>query len=72
MLQEGKKLSEVENKADQIPYRIMLNKISTISKGNTLFSKLIELREIQKRWSSLHVQVKSSEFKQTTHMFIQN
>ena len=49
MLQEGKKLSELENKADQIPYRIMLNKISTISKGNTLFSKLIELREIQKR-----------------------
>ena len=46
MFQEG---NQVENKVDQILDRIILSKVSTISKGNTSLSKLTELREIQKR-----------------------
>ena len=45
MLREGKKLSEVESEADQMLDRVILSKISTTSKGNTDFSKLIELKE---------------------------
>ena len=41
ILREGKKLSEVENKADQMLDRVILSKISTTSKGNIDFSKLI-------------------------------
>ena len=43
MLQEGKELSEVESKAEQMLDRVILSKISTTSKGNTKSSKLIEL-----------------------------
>ena len=45
MLQEGKGLSEVESKADQMLGRVILSKIRTTSKGNKDFSKLIELKE---------------------------
>ena len=44
VLREGKELSEVESKADQMLDRVILRKISTTSKGNTDFSKLIERR----------------------------
>ena len=43
MLREGKELSEVESKAEQMLDRVILSKISTTSKGNTKSSKLIEL-----------------------------
>ena len=49
MLQEGKELSEVESKADQMLDRVILSKISATSKGNTDFSKLIELKERYKK-----------------------
>ena len=45
MLREGKELSEVESKADQMLHRVILSKISATSKGNTDFGKLIELKE---------------------------
>ena len=45
----GKELSEVENKADQMLGRVILSKISTTWKGNTDFSKLIELEEKYKK-----------------------
>ena len=72
MLQEGKKLSEVESKADQMLDRVILSKISRTSKGNTDFSKLIEIKEIQKKMILLDIQVKSSGFEQSTHICIQN
>ena len=49
MLREGKELSEVESKADQMLYRVILGKISATSKGNSDFSKLIELKERYKK-----------------------
>ena len=49
MLQEGKELSEVESKADQMLDGVILSKISATSKGNTDFSKLIELKERYKK-----------------------
>ena len=49
MLQEGKELSEVESKADQMLDRVILSKISATSKGNTDFSKFIELKERYKK-----------------------
>ena len=49
MLREGKELSEVESKAEQMLDRIILSKISATSKGNTDFSKLIELKERYKK-----------------------
>ena len=36
MLREGKELSEVESEADQMLDRVILSKISTTSKGNTI------------------------------------
>lgn len=49
MLWEGREISEVENKADQMIDRFILIKTSTTSKGNSDFSKLIELKERQKK-----------------------
>ena len=49
MLREGKELSEVESKADQMLYRAILGKISATSKGNSDFSKLIEPKERYKK-----------------------
>ena len=49
MLLEGKELNEFENKADQILDRVILSKSSATSKGNTDFSKLIELKERYKK-----------------------
>ena len=66
-----KDLSVVENKADQILDRVILSKIRITSKGNTDFSKLIGLKE-RKRWSFLDIQIKSSWFEQSAHIFIQN
>ena len=40
-----REFSEVENKADQMLDRFILIKTSTTSKGNSDFSKLIELKE---------------------------
>ena len=48
-MREGKELSEVESKADQMFDRVILNKISATSKGNTDFSKLIELKRDTKK-----------------------
>ena len=45
MLWEGREFGEVESKADQMLDRFILSKISTTSKGNSDFSKLIELKE---------------------------
>ena len=49
MLREGKELSEVDSKADQMLDRVIISKISATSKGNTDFSKLIELKERYKK-----------------------
>ena len=48
-MREGKELSEVESKAEQMLDRAILSKISTTSKGYTDFSKLIELKERYKK-----------------------
>ena len=45
MLREGKKLSGVESKTDQMLDRVMLSKTSATSKGNTDFNKWIEPKE---------------------------
>ena len=49
MLREGKELIEAESKADQMLDRVILSKISATSKGNTDFSKFIELKERYKK-----------------------
>ena len=49
MLREGKELSEVESKAEQMLDRVILSKISATAKGNIDFSKLIELKERYKK-----------------------
>ena len=49
MLQEGKELSEAENKAEQMLDRVILTKISTTIKGNTDYNKLRKLKEKYKK-----------------------
>ena len=49
MLREGKELIEAESKADQMLHRVILSKISATLKGNTDFSKFIELKERYKK-----------------------
>ena len=49
MLWEGREFSEVESKTDQMLDRFILSKISTTSKSNRDFSKLIELNEKYKK-----------------------
>ena len=49
MLREGKKLSGVESKTDQMLDRVILSKTSTTSKGKTDFNKWIEPKEKYKK-----------------------
>ena len=49
MLLEGKELNEIESKVDQWLDRVVLSKVYATSKGNTDFSKMIELKEIYKK-----------------------
>ena len=45
MLLEGKELRKIDSKPNQMLDRVILCKISATSKGNTDFSKLIELKQ---------------------------
>ena len=49
MLREGKKLSGVESKTDQMLDRVILSKTSAASEGNTDFKKWIEPKEKYKK-----------------------